>query len=815
MIKLNLYIKEIFDFLHTCSVKNVFLESSMRKQHEEIYGVSDIPVWNNPYYLHLCGYYTKYDERIYVKSVDTKEPILFHRYVLRDHPKTLNKYMSRQDEFRDLMLKYPSMTDYIRGTLYPAEIPADTILRPEILPVLTDDTGTISIELTPYNIVFNPDIHNRYIWGYIDNPNYLELIDGLPDDTVNYINAVLWPIQDNDYIVTSDNLTIFNMNKELLHTNEQLDLITHIKEWFRMFDIRWSVGEYRYEEYYDAVRDSIMWQCLVVELLSRRFVNIRTNNVHPYHVWEYLESHGLGNYRSILSHKQELFLYKNMNYLIGNRGKMSNLKILSDHLLEGYGAEIKSKAIVQDTTEAADDCNTTPLVISESLDTDITALQNSEDGLESIKEIVRREYDNKLEPEYNEEVITKQTNILKNSEKTYLQTKLVELVKYTDGDIFKNLHLNFIAQTTLYKLAQGKCDFNVNLRITESELTVSYTLGECIALLLYINHLEVMHTVSKDLDTVNIANEPLIAIPNKWYVYLPYREEKVELPEYIHAGVNNSSRPILFPTKPLLLTPDLSIRPQQQPTDPVDMDKMKLAIYDDNIPGLSDNIVDSHDLIKSIEEQWVYLKNHYTISRACSDFVQGTAFKVAWEAIRFEGLLTFDLIPGYENYNDWINSDTILKPILESWSLRSDASSLYSSLSSDIIRAIYPENALLSEFTNDSYKLMVKLLEQLSSYNIAFIARNAINADQHNFMHMSQQWLHQSIETYGMVSLNEMDKKCFHTVDTYGELNNIDTTITTRSESDSYGKVETIQAEGVSVMEDKWERDWVPDIEFN
>ena len=814
MIKLDLYIKEIFDFLHTCSVKNVFLESSVRLVYEEIHNLSDTPVWDNPYYLHLCGYYNRYDEHIYVKSVDTKELILFNRYVLRDHPKTLNKYLSRQDEFRNLILKYPSMTTYIRGTLYPAEIPADTVRVPSTIPVLTNDTGTVSIELTPYNIVFNPEIYNRYIWGYLDNPNYMELIEGLDNLTIEYINTILWPIRPDDHIVACDNLTLFNMNKSLLHVNEQVDMIAHMKKWLKMFDTRWCVGEYNYEEYYDSMRDSVMWQCLAVELLSRRYVNIRTNNVHPYHIWEYLESRGLGNYRSILSHKQELFLYKNMNYLVGNRGKMSNLKILSDYLLEGYGAEIKSKAIAQDTFSAIDNCKTTPLIISESLDTDITALQNSEDGVETIREIVRREYENKLEPNYNEETITKQSDILKNSNRTYLQTKLVELVKYDDGDLFNNLYLNFIAQSTIYKLANGRCNYNVNLRISESEVTVSYTLGECIALLLYINHLELLHTVTKTEDSVAIQNDTLNTIPNRWFIYLPYRENKLDLPEHIHAGVNNSNRPMLFPTKSLLMTSDTSRYPPQQPTDPINMAKMKLAIYDDNIPGLADDILDSHDLMRNLDGQWEFLKNQYIISRACSDFVLGNAYKTAWEALTFAGELSFDLIPGYSTYAEWVNSDTILKPILESWALRSDAQSLYSSLSYDIIKAMYPDNPIIAEFTHDSYKLMIKLLEQLSSYNIAFIARDAVNSEQHTFMHISQQWFGETTNDFGMVSVREFTEKCWNETREYGELNNVDTTIVNRSESQVYGELENIEGGGVSIVEDKWERNWVPNIEF-
>jgi hypothetical protein len=100
-----------------------------------------------------------------------------------------------------------------------------------------------------------------------------------------------------------------------------------------MFRVRWDVREFSYEEYYPITQWAALWATLPVVIIGQRVANLKTSSTHSSHIWEYLTSNGLGDYRSVLTRDQELFLYKNIQYIIKNRGKDGTLSILADHLL--------------------------------------------------------------------------------------------------------------------------------------------------------------------------------------------------------------------------------------------------------------------------------------------------------------------------------------------------------------------------------------------------------------------------------------------------------------------------------------------------
>jgi hypothetical protein len=55
-----------------------------------------------------------------------------------------------------------------------------------------------------------------------------------------------------------------------------------------------------------------------------------------------------------MDNEQQVFLYKNIDYLRGNEGKQSTLKILVDKLLSKFSATVRTKSILLDTTHMGD-----------------------------------------------------------------------------------------------------------------------------------------------------------------------------------------------------------------------------------------------------------------------------------------------------------------------------------------------------------------------------------------------------------------------------------------------------------------------------
>ncbi len=754
MIKLNLYIQEIFDFLNTCSIKNVYIEEQLRLEHQYQTGAVDTPVWENPYYLHLTGRYATSDTPIYITSLDRQDEfgnvitIPFNRFTMADHPRTLAIYSNQPSYIKKLCELHPTMTDYIRGTVSPVQVMSDTIVAPGAIPMVDIPDGlggTLTVQLTHYTIAKYPAIYNTYGVSRGANPYYEELVSPLDDVMIEYINATLWPIDLHDTIVTCDHLTLLQYKPGILHTNEELSLVEHLRNWLTMIDARWSVGEFAYEEYYTGTQWALLWQHMALELLTKRYSNMRTTSVHPFHIWLYLESHGLGDYRSILSNKQQLWLYKNITYIEKNRGKLSNLRLLSENLLDEYNAILRSKSIIQDSTLSDRDCKTTPLVISELLDNTTTALQNSEDGTETIDELLNREYAEGLLPEYGESpstVLTQQTQLTQNNDTTYFQTKIIEIMKRDKDRTFDNLYYRFIAETTIYKLYKERLNFQVEVMLPDNENTLTLTASEAVALLLYADYRALHPRVYVDgvVDTTPV----LLNIPSKFRLSIPYREVYEPLYPKVYSRGAGTKHSVWSNTRTLLyrnITKDTHNNP---------VDYRKLAMYEDPIPGTQRDLMsggsafeydtqgdmipwttgicgelfipEAWELLPYIDSQFRWFKAHVMQSRGCSECTIHDSYATAYNSMSYRGVVEFELVPGYTTYDTWMQNNAQLKELVELWENKVNLEDLYDELGTNITRAMYQkENGGITGFTDSEYTKMKQLFIQLCSYNVTFI----------------------------------------------------------------------------------------------
>lgn len=118
-----LYLHEVFALAKSIALKSDYCAAATN-EYLSLYHSEQTP--DDPRlfkaYMHLSGQYHSTDQAMQVISLDTQQVIDFTKEALKDHPATLRGYRIGSRYYKELVEKYPSQEDLIKGILYPAEI---------------------------------------------------------------------------------------------------------------------------------------------------------------------------------------------------------------------------------------------------------------------------------------------------------------------------------------------------------------------------------------------------------------------------------------------------------------------------------------------------------------------------------------------------------------------------------------------------------------------------------------------------------------------------------------------------------------------
>ena len=194
--------------------------------------------------------------------------------------------------------------------------------------VETNTLMTVRSIETEQTVPFNRDLFTKYPRTgklyKIPNQEYFRLQERYPENT-GLIQSIVYPVSSIEEAIAAPNLSLLAYDDSLLEETERYDLILCLKNFLEFVRRRWWVADFGYEDMYATTFWTMLWQMLPIVLLTRRFTNIRTPCVHSYHVWEYLSNKGLGDYRTVLTTKQSMWLYRNLEYVLKNQGKNDTL----------------------------------------------------------------------------------------------------------------------------------------------------------------------------------------------------------------------------------------------------------------------------------------------------------------------------------------------------------------------------------------------------------------------------------------------------------------------------------------------------------
>lgn len=407
--------------------------------------------------------------------------------------------------------------NYYYDRLMGIYIPGDTPMY-----VTSIDTGE-QILFSKENLENHPQTKMIY---RIPNQEYDLLCQKYPNQ-VDLIKSIVYPVSDISKLTNSNNISYITGDTSLLQQNEVASIEQGIQHFCTMCQDRWWVKEYCFEEGYAIAFYSLMWQLLPLICFTTRMTNIKTASVHNYHIWEYLCSKGLEDYRDILTIKQALFLYRNMEYILANKGTTGNMFILADNILADFSIALIGKYIYQQQVDRYELCRRTPEIISKQIISYNRSLEPDTKTFETIETINNRMVTKGIEWRNSSTYVSDIERRYGEAEEDRLPTKLLELKKEKISSSYEALLIQFIWDTILYRYSQNKLEYMCTYKDPLTNDVLELNVGDLIAMLYYFSE----RSCSLDCSPHEVENYFTETVPNR-LVEIPHVGFPNNLSEY-------------------------------------------------------------------------------------------------------------------------------------------------------------------------------------------------------------------------------------------------------------------------------------------
>ncbi len=206
----------------------------------------------------------------------------------------------------------------------------------------------------------NLEIHLATRRAYASG-NYLynRLVDAYPGQR-DLINGILNPIDITTAIAAPD-YKILRYNTSLVLWNED-QLVPRLQDWIDSFTYQHFDNEYFYtDNLMLPVSIAALYGLMTPAILSIREEAIGTRYVHEFHIWSRLNSYGdFSKYKASLSNKQIMWLYRNIEWLVKNAGKVYTLDTVVKNILTEQSIPIARFRAMLSTDTQLEDLTPTP-----------------------------------------------------------------------------------------------------------------------------------------------------------------------------------------------------------------------------------------------------------------------------------------------------------------------------------------------------------------------------------------------------------------------------------------------------------------------
>lgn len=263
----------------------------------------------------------------------------------------------------------------LSGVYHPLDVQIQ-VTSLDTLETITFDAATLAQHpTTRYEYRYGSSYYNDLVLQYPDQ-EYLIISMLSPVDINAAINAVDFAILgwDTRYIEDSETNFLYKLQEHI---------IRYVEMWPNRdyLDIDYNYAyHYMYQFYSQLVN--------IIQVV--RLENCKTTSAHSFHIWEYLDGHArLARYKDVLTEKQVLYLYKNIERIQSNAGKNEIFDELIQIFLTERNVPIYGYNALHNTINMPTSLVPTVDMVRQEINYPINALDAS--NIETIEEIMERE----------------------------------------------------------------------------------------------------------------------------------------------------------------------------------------------------------------------------------------------------------------------------------------------------------------------------------------------------------------------------------------------------------------------------------------
>lgn len=545
--------------------------------------------------------------------------------------------------------------------------------------VMSIDTRT-QILFSKENLANHPRTRSVYVPG---GQYYSRLCETYPGQE-DLIKSILFPVEDITKAITAPDLTILQFGSGYLETYEENPLVEGLRAFLKIIHTRWYFEFLDDEPLFHVKFFGGLWTKMAAFLLTEREAFIHTPYVHSWHIWNHLRDAGLNDYSDILNREKSMMLYQNMDYFKSNAGKMSNLAILANRLLDDFGISIYARRVVQESETGADKYQLTPQLEAVRIPINTRGAE-TEIGSETVATIQSRAYDKGFAIDNSPEAAAAKERELSDTTLNDFLTKFLEIRPIARNKVYADILNVFLLETLTTSI--------VNDHYRDPVLVNDIATGA--VLYLYPKELLALYHYAS-LKSIGIVAEN---IPDGFF---------------LHKAFNTQ-----------IGTPAKTIK--------IGDEKIYISMYVDAASHLSElnydtNLASPSEFSEMASRLWLRYMHHLLEDTQSSIETKRQVLAYLSDMCHTRRIETHDLVPGYDSYERWLGPEgiDIQASVLAQYDLQSDPQISWSNLADSIISALIPMTDTLNAYgnytlTDFGYERLRQLFIQMCSYKVVFL----------------------------------------------------------------------------------------------
>lgn len=554
-----------------------------------------------------------------------------------------------------------------------------------------DKVMTIVSLDTRQTIVFNPQnlaLHTRTAQAYqVGSSYYNELCQRYPDQ-VDLVKSIVYPVSDINFALQAEDFTVLAYGQGFLEPTEFSYLYDELLKAIAFITQRWDLRFLSYEPYFAITYWTMLWSLLAQALMTARIKAIKTVNVHSFHIWQYLTSKGLTDYSDILSRRQSLSLYRNIDYLVANRGKQTNLVLLAEILLKEINVGLYGRVVYQQTSSGADQCQLTPEFVPVSIP-NLYAGAPADVPPSSMADINLRLVEAGLDIRSDTDYVSAQAVTLSSTVVNTYPTKLLEIRPLDYEKKYADFCNKFVIDSFVYMVCQGMYQTTLEINSFADGSTIELSVQEALALYYYAIR--------------RTCYDPLIInLPTKY---------------------TSSTAFSLTPQTP---SPTITFNATTYPTKGL----VHQESYLGSQPYYSGQIYEiPHQVSEHISQLFLQALTMVIQSRKSASLPASFAMEYLTSTAVVQGDLSLNLIPSITTYAQWWQKrPDIYNGVVSIFEAQNQETLIasYTHLSDSLLTSLLPITSIMQQYGNfqisdSNYAKLKQLFIQMCSYNITFL----------------------------------------------------------------------------------------------